>query len=107
MAVKVPNVGNFRMNAIHQLHGIAIDFRIVPEKVPTFDELGLPQVLKSLLASHYGLILVCGPTGSGKSTTLAAMLEYLNATKAQHIITIEDPIEFIYQPKKSIINQMQ
>lgn len=107
MAFSRPELGNFRLNAIHQLHGISLDFRIVPNKVPTIEEIGLPSVVKSLVANSHGLVLVCGPTGSGKTTTLAAMLEYVNANTANHIITIEDPIEFTFQPKKSIINQME
>ncbi len=107
MALSLPDIGNFRMNGLHQLHGIAAVFRVIPEAVPTFDELQLPLVLKSLLALPYGLLLVTGPTGSGKSTTLAAMVDYINANRACHIITIEDPIEFIHLPKKSLINQRQ
>lgn len=107
MALSLPNMGNFRMNGLHQLHGIAAVFRVIPEVVPSFDELALPAVLKSLLALPHGLILVTGPTGSGKSTTLAAMIDHINANRACHIITIEDPIEFIYQHKKSLINQRQ
>jgi len=107
MALSFPDIGNFRLNAIHQLNGISLDFRIVPSTVPSFEQIGLPQVIKSLLTSSYGLVLVCGPTGSGKTTTLAAMVEHINTTSANHIITVEDPIEFIFQAKKSIINQME
>ena len=107
LAISVPNVGNFRLSAFHQLHGLAAVFRVIPPKVPTFDELGLPPVLKSLLALSYGLILVTGATGSGKSTTLAAMIEYINSFRSCNIITIEDPIEYIYQNKRSVFNQLQ
>lgn len=107
MAINLPSLGNFRVSIFHQLNGIAAVFRIIPEKVPTFEELSLPVVLKSLLGLSHGLILVTGPTGSGKSTTLAAMIEYINMLRACHIITLEDPIEFIYQNKKSAINQLQ
>ncbi len=107
MALYIPNVGNFRVSVFHQLNGIAAVFRVIPEIVPTFEELGLPLVLKQLLGLSYGLVLVTGPTGSGKSTTLAAMIDYINEFRACNIITIEDPIEFIHTNKKSIFNQMQ
>lgn len=107
MALSVPHIGNFRVSVFHQLYGIAAVFRIVPEKVPSFDELGLPPVLKQLLGLTHGLVLVTGPTGSGKSTTLAAMIDYINVYRACNIITIEDPIEFIHQNKRSIFNQLQ
>ncbi len=106
-AISIPSVGNFRASILHQLRGVAAVFRVIPEKVPNFEELGIPSVLKSLLLLPHGLVLVTGPTGSGKSTTLAAMVDYINAIRACHIITIEDPIEYIYQNKKSLINQRQ
>jgi twitching motility protein PilT len=106
-ALAVPNVGNFRMSILHQMNGVAAVFRVIPEKVPTFEELQLPQVLKTLLVLSHGLILVTGPTGSGKSTTMAAMIDYINTFRACNIITIEDPIEFTYQNKKSVVNQLQ
>lgn len=107
MALSFDHIGNFRVSVFHQLHGVGAVFRVIPEVVPTFDELGLPPVLKQLLALPYGLILVTGPTGSGKSTTLAAMIDYINTFRACNIITIEDPIEFIHSNKKSIFNQLQ
>jgi twitching motility protein PilT len=107
LAVSYPNTGNFRVSVYHQLRGMAAVFRIIPEKVPTFDELSLPSVLKSLLVLANGLILVTGPAGSGKSTTLAAMIDYNNTIRACNIITIEDPIEYIHTSKKSAINQLQ
>lgn len=107
MALSLDHIGNFRVSVFHQLRGIAAVFRVVPETVPSFDELGLPLILKQLLAMPYGLILVTGATGSGKSTTLAAMIDYINSFRACHIITIEDPIEFIHTHKKSIFNQLQ
>jgi twitching motility protein PilT len=107
LAFSLPNVGNFRVSVLHQLLGIAAVFRVVPARVPSFEELGLPPIFKNLLALPYGLILVAGPTGSGKSTTLAAMIDYINNYRACHIITIEDPIEFIYENKKSVFNQLQ
>ncbi len=107
MALYIPKLGNFRINILHQLRGIAAVFRIIPEKVPTFDELGLPLIIKSLLVLSHGLILVTGPTGSGKSTSLAAMIDYINTFQACNIITIEDPIEFTHRSKTSIFNQIQ
>jgi twitching motility protein PilT len=107
MAIPIPNVGNFRASILHQLRGIGAVFRVIPEKVPTFEELQLPQVLKSLLVLSHGLILVTGPTGSGKTTTLAAMIDYINTFRACNIITIEDPIEYVYQAKKSVFSQLQ
>lgn len=106
-AITLPDVGNFRLSAFHQLNGVAAVFRIIPTKVPSFDEIGLPPILKSLLNLSYGLILVAGATGSGKSTTLAAMIEYINSFRSCNIITIEDPIEYVYQNKRSIFNQLQ
>jgi twitching motility protein PilT len=107
IAVTYEHIGNFRVSVYHQLRGIAAVFRIVPEKIPTFEELSLPSVLKSLLVLSNGLILVTGPAGSGKSTTLAAMIDYINTIRACNIITIEDPIEFIHTSKKSAISQLQ
>jgi twitching motility protein PilT len=106
-AVSVPNVARFRVNAFHQAHGVAAVFRVIPSEVPTLDALDMPAVFKSLLNLPNGLILVTGPTGSGKSTTLAAMVDYINMEQACHIITIEDPIEFSHRSKKSLINQRQ
>ncbi len=106
-ALSLPNVGNFRVSLYHQMHGVAGVFRVIPSVVPTFDELSLPAVLKTLLGLPYGLILVTGPAGSGKTTTLAAMIHYINSTRACNIITIEDPIEFIHTNKKSVFNQLQ
>lgn len=107
LAVSYPHVGNFRVSIFHQLRGMAAVFRIIPDKIPGFDDLGLPAVLKSLLVLSNGLILVTGPAGSGKSTTLAAMIDYINTIRACNIITIEDPIEYIHTSKKSSINQLQ
>ncbi|MHB1948164.1 MAG: type IV pilus twitching motility protein PilT [Gammaproteobacteria bacterium] len=106
-AVQIPNLAGFRVNAFRQIHGIAAVFRVIPEKIPTLEELNLPSVFKDLLKLPNGIILVTGPTGSGKSTTLAAMVDYINEQEECHIITIEDPIEFIHHSKKSLINQRQ
>jgi twitching motility protein PilT len=89
------------------MRGVAAVFRVIPDQTPTLDELDLPHVFKELLELPNGLILVTGPTGSGKSTTLAAMVDYINTTQQGHIITIEDPIEFTHNSKKSLINQRQ
>lgn len=105
--VIVPNVAGFRVNAFHEINGIAAVFRVIPSKIPTLEELDLPPIFKTLLDLPNGLILVTGPTGSGKSTTLAAMVDYINMKEECHIITIEDPIEFIHESKKSLINQRQ
>lgn len=106
-AIELKEVSRFRVNVFRQSKGVAAVFRIIPEKVPTLDELRLPVVFKKLLALSNGIILVTGPTGSGKSTTLAAMIDYINTNLACHIITIEDPIEFTHRNKKCLINQRQ
>jgi len=107
IAISFEKLGHFRVSVYHQLRGLAAVFRIVPKKVPTFEDLGLPSILKSLLILANGLILVTGPAGSGKSTTLAAMIEYINTIRSCNVITIEDPIEYIHTSKKSAINQLQ
>lgn len=106
-ATVVPSLARFRVNAFFQMLGIAAVFRVIPENAPTLDELELPPVFKKLLDLPNGLILVTGPTGSGKSTTLAAMVDYINQHEASHIITVEDPIEFTHKSKKCLINQRQ
>lgn len=107
LALHLENIGHFRVSLLHQKSGVAGVYRLIPEKIPSFEELDLPRVLKRLLGLHHGLILVTGPTGSGKSTTLAVMVDHINSTQAKHIITIEEPIEFIHQHKKSAINQIE
>lgn len=107
LAYDVPNLARFRVNAFHQSFGVAAAFRIIPSDIPTLDSLELPEVFKKLLDLPNGLILVTGPTGSGKSTTLAAMINHINMYEACHIIAIEDPIEFLHTSKKSLINQRQ
>ncbi len=106
-ATEIKGVARFRVNAFHQSHGPAAVFRVIPDKVPSLDSLDLPPVFKKLLDLPNGLILVTGPTGSGKSTTLAAMVDYINMRQASHIITIEDPIEFSHTSKKCLINQRE
>lgn len=106
-AVVLDSIGGFRVNAFHQSLGIAAVFRVIPPKVPTMEELGLPDIMKKILNLSSGLILMTGPTGCGKSTSLAAMVDYINARQARHIITIEDPIEFTHHSNKSLISQRQ
>lgn len=97
----------FRVNAYHQRNEVAIAARLIPAKIPTIESLKMPNVLYQLADKPQGLILVTGPTGSGKSTTLAAMIDYVNENKAKHIITLEDPIEYMHSNKLSIINQRE
>lgn len=95
----------FRVNIFFQMDGISAVFRVIPVKIPSFEELHLPDIVKSFAQKERGLVLVTGVTGSGKSTTLAALINEINLTKQKHIITIEDPIEFVHKDKKCIINQ--
>src|SRR5690554_3935341 len=104
---EVPGVARFRVNAFNQNRGAGAVFRTIPSKVPTMEDLGMGQVFKDISSVPRGLVLVTGPTGSGTSTTLAAMLDYLNSTKYQHILTIEDPIEFVHESKKCLVNQRE
>ncbi len=99
--------GRFRVNVHVKREGLGAVFRIIPGKIPTIDDLLLPGVLKSLAAMQNGLVLIAGPTGSGKSTTLAAIVNEINSTSQRHIITLEDPIEFVHQPRYSAITQRQ
>ena len=104
-AYTVPGLARFRVNALRQRGGISLAFRFVPFYIPSIDEWGLPQIFKELILRPRGLILVTGPSGSGKSTTLAAMLSHLNDSATRSVITIEDPIEFIFRNKKCLILQ--
>lgn len=99
--------GRFRINIYHAKGELGAALRLIPTHIKTMDELNLPQVFKKLTEYRQGLVLVTGPTGEGKSTTLASMIEKINSDRAEHILTIEDPIEFVYQPKKSIISQRE
>lgn len=101
------DLGRFRVNAFHEKGSLAAALRLIPTKIRTLDELGMPQVVKTFTQFPRGLVLVTGPTGSGKSTTLAAMLDMINVEKALHIITIEDPIEYQHHHKKSIVVQRE
>jgi twitching motility protein PilT len=104
---EVPGLARFRVNAFNQNRGAAAVFRTIPSKVLTMDDLGMGQVFRNLSDNPRGLVLVTGPTGSGKSTTLAAMVDYVNETRNDHILTIEDPIEFVHESKKCLINQRE
>ena len=103
-AVQIPDVGRFRVNYYRTMGDVAAAFRVIPTKIPSLDDLNAPQVYKKLIKREKGLILVTGPTGSGKSTTLAAMLNEINITESKHIITVEDPIEFVHQNQKSLFS---
>ncbi|TMM46846.1 type IV pilus twitching motility protein PilT [Colwellia ponticola] len=104
---EVPNLARFRVNAFNQNRGPAAVFRTIPSKVMSLDELGCPEIFREISDMPRGLVLVTGPTGSGKSTTLAAMVDYINDYKHDHILTIEDPIEFVHENKKCLINQRE
>jgi len=104
---EVPGVARFRVNAFNQNRGAGAVFRTIPSKVLTMEELGMGQVFRDICAVPRGLCLVTGPTGSGKSTTLAAMIDYINDNKYEHILTIEDPIEFVHESKKCLVNQRE
>lgn len=104
---EVPGVARFRVNAFNQNRGGAAVFRTIPSRVLTLEDLGFGQIFRDLSMLPRGLVLVTGPTGSGKSTTLAAMVDYVNENRYQHILTIEDPIEFVHESKKCLLNQRE
>ncbi|SDK18617.1 pilus retraction ATPase PilT [Methylophilus rhizosphaerae] len=104
---EIPDLARFRVNAFNQQRGAGAVFRTIPSKVLTLEELNAPKVFKDLADTPRGIVLVTGPTGSGKSTTLAAMIDYINDTQMSHILTVEDPIEFVHTSKKSLINQRE
>tara|TARA_R110001592_G_scaffold66617_2_gene204566 strand:+ start:6154 stop:7188 length:1035 start_codon:yes stop_codon:yes gene_type:complete len=104
---EVPGVARFRVNAFNQNRGSGAVFRTIPSKVLTMEDLGMGQVFKTISEVPRGLVLVTGPTGSGKSTTLAAMIDYINDNRYDHILTIEDPIEFVHESKKCLMNQRE
>ncbi|KIM10516.1 MAG: twitching motility protein pilT [Sulfuricurvum sp. PC08-66] len=106
-AVKIPEVGRFRANYYRTLGDMAAAFRIIPTKIPSLDELNTPPIFKELVKREKGLILVTGPTGSGKSTTLAAMVNEINATMQKHILTVEDPVEFVHINNKSLFSHRE
>ena len=107
LAYSVAGLGRFRCNVFQQRGTIGIVLRVIPVKVMNLDELGLPPVLKKIAAEERGLVLVTGTTGSGKSTTLAAMIDHINSTRAAHIMTVEDPIEYLHRDHHSIVNQRE
>src|SRR5476649_1203257 len=104
---EVPGVARFRVNAFNQNRGAGAVFRTIPSKVLSMDDLGMGDVFRKITEAPRGLVLVTGPTGSGKSTTLAAMIDYLNNHRHHHILTIEDPIEFVHESRKCLINQRE
>ncbi|MBC7104363.1 MAG: PilT/PilU family type 4a pilus ATPase, partial [Firmicutes bacterium] len=104
---ELPGVGRFRVNAFRRRGSAALVLRLINTRIPGFRELGLPEVLPQLARRPNGLILVTGPTGSGKSTTLAAMIDLINSERRCHIITLEDPIEYVHMHKKSLVNQRE
>ena len=107
LAYSFKDNARFRINVFHQKGLVAAAFRLIPNKIKTVDELGLPAALLDFTKKKQGLVLVVGPTGHGKSTTLAAMIDHINKTRSEHILTIEDPVEFMFQPDKSVINQRE
>jgi twitching motility protein PilT len=106
-AYSVPGLGRFRCNVFIQRGTIGLVFRVIPMRIPTIEELNLPEIVKIIAMEPRGLILVTGTTGSGKSTTLAAMVDTINANRTEHIMTIEDPIEYLHRDKRSIVNQRE
>jgi len=107
LSIGVPNVGNFRINVFRQRGSISIVVRYILGNIPALDTLRMPSILAELIMEKRGLMLIVGSSGSGKSTTIASMLDYRNANRAGHILTIEDPIEFLFRHKKSIVNQRE
>jgi len=106
-SIEVPKLARFRVNAFHQHRGPGAVFRTIPTEVLTLEQLGAPEIFRQIAGYPRGLVLVTGPTGSGKSTTLAAMIDYINESSHKHILTIEDPIEFVHHNKRSLINQRE
>jgi twitching motility protein PilT len=106
-AYEIPGLARFRVNGFRDMSGYGAVLRVIPEKIPSFEELNLPHVMRDFCMLSKGLVVVTGPTGSGKSTTLAALLDHINEVRNEHVITIEDPIEFVHAPRKCIINQRE
>ena len=107
MAYGVAGLGRFRVNVFQQRGNVGMVLRVIPTKIRTVDELNLPPVIEKICEEQRGLVLVTGTTGSGKSTSLAAMVDRINTTRSDHVITIEDPIEFLHRDKRSFINQRE
>jgi twitching motility protein PilT len=107
LSYSIPGVSRFRVNAFRQRGSVSIVCRVIPYQVRTIEDLGLPPVIRQLAEERRGIILLTGTTGSGKSTTLAAMIDHINSSRPEHIITLEDPIEYLHSDKRSIINQRE
>ena len=107
LSFQIKDVARFRVNIFHQVHGPSIVFRVIPLSIPSLESLDLPPILTDMCSYKNGLVLVTGPTGSGKSTTLAAMLDNINSNKPDHIITLEDPIEFMHKSKQCLVQQRE
>ncbi|TXI94102.1 MAG: type IV pilus twitching motility protein PilT [Neisseriales bacterium] len=106
-AFEIPNISRFRANIFMQTRGIGAVFRTIPSKILSLEKLNAPKIFREIASYTKGLVLVTGPTGSGKSTTLAAMIDYINETDYQHILTVEDPVEFVHVSKRSLVNQRE
>ena len=106
-AFTIKDLGRYRANAYRQQRGVGLALRPIPETVPSLESISAPAILKALATHEHGLVLIVGPTGSGKSTTLAAMVEHINRTAAKHVLTIEDPVEFVYAPDRCLITQRE
>jgi twitching motility protein PilT len=107
LAYSVPGLGRFRCNVFQQRGTVGLVLRVIPTRIKNIDELGLPPVLKAIAGEERGLVLVTGTTGSGKSTTLAAMIDHINSTRSAHIMTVEDPIEYLHRDHHSLVNQRE
>jgi twitching motility protein PilT len=106
-AYSIPGLARFRVNVYYQREAVGAAFRLIPQEIKTMEELGLPESLHVLTEKPRGLVLVTGPTGSGKSTTLASIIDEINRTRSEHILTVEDPIEFVHRHKRCIVNQRE
>jgi twitching motility protein PilT len=106
-AYSIPDLARFRVNLFRDTNGVGSVMRVIPSKILSFDDLGLPESVRRFCEMPKGLVLVTGPTGSGKSTTLAAMIDHINATRAEHIITMEDPVEFVHRSRRCLVNQRE
>ena len=106
-AFEASDIGRFRVNAFHHNRGVGAAFRVIPSKIPTMDELGLAPVFRKIAMAPRGLVLITGPTGSGKSTTLAAMIDCINDSRNEHVLSIEDPIEFVHASRSCLVTQRE
>src|SRR5215471_17491415 len=107
LAYSIDGLGRFRVNVFQQRGTVGMVLRVIPTRIKNVDELALPPVLKRIASEERGLVLVTGTTGSGKSTTLAAMIDYINATRQCHVMTVEDPIEYLHRDNRSLVNQRE